>query len=138
MGHVSGSKVLASVVVLVAMVTGGAGCASAQDGGARQAAQRFYEAVTGKDSAAACGSLSVRTRAQLEKTEKASCRKVILRQDIPRVGTPTKVEVFGSMAKVTYPGEAAFLSRFAGGWRVVAAGCRPAVGQPYDCEIEGS
>lgn len=138
MAEVSGAKVLASVALLVAVVTGATGCGSARSDGAGEAAQGFYAALSHKDASAACADLALRTRSQLEKTEKSACAKTILTEDLPRVGAPTKVEVFGAMAKVTYRNESAFLSRYSGGWRIVAAGCKPAVGQPYDCQIEGS
>lgn len=127
-------RTLAAAAVL-ALVTG---CASTQDDGARRTAQEFHDAISGKDAPAACAALALRTRSQLEKNEKSACEQAILREDIPKVGEPSDVEVFGTMAKVTYPHESTFLSRFSGGWRVVAAGCTPAAGQPYDCQIEGS
>lgn len=129
------SRVL-GVVALLALA--GSGCASTQNDAAAGAAHRFYDALSHHDAAGACAMLGQATRSSLESQEKEPCAKAIGKEDIPHVGAGGSVETFGTMAKVTWPGESAFLSRFRTGWRVVAAGCKPQPARPYDCEIQGS
>jgi hypothetical protein len=41
-------------------------------------------------------------------------------------------------AQVRLDDDTVFLAAFPGGWRVVAAGCRPrGEAEPYDCAVEG-
>jgi hypothetical protein len=42
------------------------------------------------------------------------------------------------MAEVSFDGDTAFLTRMPGGWRVVAAGCRPRADDLYDCAVKGA
>ena len=48
-----------------------------------------------------------------------------------------RVSTFGTAAQVRWTGEATFLSRYGDRWLVVAAGCSPVPGEPYDCEVAG-
>ena len=45
--------------------------------------------------------------------------------------------VDGQWARVRLSDDTVFLGMFAGGWRVVAAGCTPRGERPYDCTVAG-
>ena len=113
------------------------GCAGAQDGAAQRAAQAFYTAVAAGDGAAACAALAAPTRAELEQSSGKPCEQAVLEEDVPEVGQPVDVQVFGTMAEVSYDGERAFLSRYSDGWRVVAAACTTDRADRYDCMVKG-
>jgi hypothetical protein len=44
---------------------------------------------------------------------------------------------FGTMAQVRFSGDVMFVSEFGNGWKVMAAGCSPVPGHPYDCTLQG-
>jgi hypothetical protein len=50
----------------------------------------------------------------------------------------SSVAVYGLQAEVILSGDTVFLSRFEDGWRVIAAGCTPQEGKPFDCLVKGS
>lgn len=112
-------------------------CAPAPDEGARAVAARFYAAYAGNDGAAACAQLAPRTRSDLEQSAGKPCEKAVLEEDVPDVDEPTKVQVFGTQAEISWAGETTFLARFEGGWKVMAAACTPQPAKPYDCTISG-
>ncbi|QES47254.1 hypothetical protein DEJ50_04825 [Streptomyces venezuelae] len=49
-----------------------------------------------------------------------------------------EAEAYGRQAIVRMAGDTLFLSLFTAGWKVVAAGCTPRPGRPYDCLIKGA
>ena len=128
------STIAAGVVLLLGALTG---CATGQEGEASATAAQFYRAVQDGDGAAACAVLAPRTKSELEKSAKKSCAQAILDDDIPAVDQPPGVEAFGTMAKLAYGSDTAFLVRFESGWRVMAAGCQDRPGRPYDCRLSG-
>ena len=113
------------------------GCAGAQDDAAERAAEAFYAAVAAGEGAAACAALAAPTREELEQSSGKPCEQAVLEEDVPEVGGPVDVQVFGVMAEVTYEADRAFLSRYADGWRVVAAACRTDRSGRYDCLVKG-
>jgi hypothetical protein len=127
------------VAVLTVLLAGGVlgGCSSAQDGAVRDLAGRFYAAVAADDGDSACDLLAPATRSELEQSAGRPCAQAVLNEDVPEVGEPAGIEVFGVMAQVRFAGETAFLTRFADGWRIVAAACTPTANR-YDCSIEGA
>jgi hypothetical protein len=96
--------------------------------------QRAYQS---DDGAQACTALAPKTKRELEKSAGKPCAQAVLEEDVPDVGEPQRVEVFGTMAQIRYGAGATFLARFQGGWKVMAAGCRPQHAKPYDCTIQG-
>jgi hypothetical protein len=126
-------------LLLVCLAT--AGCARSDDRAeATGVAERFFSAISAGDGAAACAQLSPETRKKLEQDEQKPCREAI---GGPRIepGALEGVEVFSTNAKADLAnGDSAFLSLTKAGWRLSAAGCKPAEGSPsdvpMDCEIE--
>ncbi|PWN03293.1 hypothetical protein DJ010_09260 [Nocardioides silvaticus] len=126
------------VAIGAALVAGMATSACAQSGDpAIDRAQHFYASVSHKDGAAACADLAPEARKALEQQEGKPCAEAILKQGLPDMVGEADVQVFGSMAQVTFPDETAFLSRYGDDWLLVAVGCEPATGdEPHDCSVE--
>lgn len=125
-----GSAVLAACLVL-------AGCGDSQDDAVDSAVRTFYAALTAGDGDGACAQLAPATRAELEQSSGSPCPAAVLAEGVPDVTEPREIEVFGTMAQVHFDREVTFLTRFADGWRVVAAACTP-VRSRYDCSIQGA
>src|SRR5690242_19166387 len=122
-------------VALVAL----AGCATAGGRGEAAAgvATRLLTAVQGKDGAAACALLAPDTASEVEQSGGKPCAEAILDEDLPGPGAVTGTAVYGQWAQVRIGGDTVFLAVFPGGWRVVAAGCKPRGDRPYNCEVQG-
>ena len=104
---------------------------------AQAAAADFYQAVEGGDSAVACSLLAPGTRRQLEQSVHAGCEVALPRVELPAAGAIDRSERFGLHAVVRFDSDTVFLAEYDGGWKVVAAGCTPRDGLPYDCDVEG-
>ena len=113
-----------------------AGCAAPADPGARSATELLSAALAAGDGSAACRELSAAARAQVASVTGRSCAEGVLER-LPDPGRARRAEVWGSQAQVRTSHDTVFLSHFAGGWKVVAAGCTPRPGQPYDCKVSG-
>jgi hypothetical protein len=104
---------------------------------ARLTASGLYAAVEAKRGAAACRRLGEAARKALEQQERRACPEAVVKLELsgPRV---LSVSVFETSAAARMAGgDTVFLDDTAGGWRVSAAGCRPAGRErPYDCELE--
>ncbi|MFJ9041759.1 hypothetical protein ACIRF8_34975 [Streptomyces sp. NPDC102406] len=72
------------------------------------------------------------------RSEKKPCADAIGTQDLSPAGPVRDVDVYGRQARAVLASDTLFLSRFPEGWKVVAAGCRPRAGQPYQCAVKGS
>lgn len=127
----------ASGVVLAGSAVLLSACGGAQDDPVRAAADAFYGAVTAGEGAAACDVLAPVTRSELEQSSGTTCAEAVLAEGVPSVGEPRRVEVFGTMAQISYAGEVAFLTRFDDEWRVLAAACTPTPIR-YDCSLQGA
>jgi hypothetical protein len=112
------------------------GCGSAQPG-ASSVATRFVEALDADDAGAACGFLAPATKSELEKSAGKPCPAALTEEDLPSAGPVEKTEAFGTMAQVRFAEDTMFLAEFQGGWKVMAAGCSPEPGHPYDCRLQG-
>ncbi|QJY44574.1 hypothetical protein [Pseudonocardia broussonetiae] len=118
---------LVAAAMLVAVAAGG--CASAQRPEVERVAGEF--AAAGPE--ARCALLAPAVVAVLDAQD--GCETGVAQvpagsSDV--VGT----EVWGDDAQVRLPGDTLFLTRTATGWKVVAAGCRPAAEGPYVCAVE--
>lgn len=116
-----------------------AGCGSVDErsDAAARAAERFVTAVGDGDGTAACALLAPGTLDEVEGTSGTSCAEAVTDQDLGEPGPATAVAVYGQWAKVQLGDQAVFLAMFPGGWRVVAAGCRPRGERPFACELDG-
>ncbi|MGC0336296.1 hypothetical protein [Streptomyces sp. SLBN-8D4] len=47
------------------------------------------------------------------------------------------MDLYGRQARIVLARDTLFLSLFPDGWKVVAAGCSPQPGRPYQCAIRG-
>jgi hypothetical protein len=127
---------LALVAIGVSLLAPGCGASDAD--GASAAAHRLYAAVNEDDGVTACEQLSDDTRKQLVSEERKPCPEAIL--DVELSGTRSiAASAYVTEAKVDLDGgDSVFLEETDEGWKVTAAGCRPAPGEetPYDCELE--
>lgn len=129
-------------LVLIAVVTAAglllASCGRDSDRAAvRSVAESFYAAVAQHDGGAACARLSADTRQALEQQESAPCPRAVAHLSLSGRRAHV-VRVFSTDAAVELVhGDTVFLQDTHQGWRIDAAGCRPAgQGEPADCEIE--
>ena len=113
------------------------GCSSQNEPAARGVAVAFSLALAADDGAAACRLLAPGTKAELEKSSGKACPPAIVEEDLPEPGAEEGSTSFGTMAKVTFAGDTVFVTEFMRGWRVMAAGCSPVPGYPYDCQLQG-
>jgi hypothetical protein len=123
-------------VVVAGAALSGCGAVSDREAAAAAAAERFVTAVADGDGAAACAALAPETVEDLEKSGDA-CAEAIVDEDLPEPGPVGATDVYGQWARVVMPDNTLFLAVFRDGWRVVAAGCRPAGERPYDCVVQG-
>lgn len=119
--------VLVAATALVAVAAGG--CASAQ----RPEVERVAGEFAAAGPAERCTLLAPAVVAVLDAQD--GCETGLAQvpagsSDV--VGT----EVWGDDAQVRLTGDTLFLTRTSAGWRVVAAGCRPAEEGPYACAVE--
>jgi hypothetical protein len=56
---------------------------------------------------------------------------------VPAAGAVENTDAFGTMAQVRFAQDTMFLAEFKDGWKVMAAGCAPEPGHPYDCQLQG-
>jgi hypothetical protein len=130
---------LTLAVLTAAVVATATGCGSVASRGeaASMVAQHLLDAVDRKDGAAACALLAPETAAEVVQSDQKDCAEAILDQNLPRPGAVTGEDVYGQWARVRLSDDTVFLAMFAGGWRVVAAGCTPRGDRPYDCTVQG-
>ncbi len=127
---------VAAAVVLLLLV-GGCGAGDVRRHEVEDVSATFHRSYTDKDAAAACAVLAPPTKSALEESAGKPCDTALLSEELPAVGSPERVEVFGTSAQIRYAGETTVLARYQGGWKVIAAGCSYRPHQPYDCTISG-
>jgi hypothetical protein len=133
-----GSRTVGRGLLLAFLVVSVGGCSlGPAEAGPRSAAQSFAVAWAQHDGAAVCALLAPDTRAAVAQSSKQPCAKGVLGEDLPRSGAVRGTRVWGRAAQVSFTGDTVFMSRFPGGWKVLAAGCKPRPGKPYDCQVEG-
>ncbi len=101
-------------------------------------AEAFYAALGEGDGAAACDLLTAATRSELEQSSGKACDQAIVEELADAHESGGNVRVYGVMAQGRGSEETIFLTRMPEGWRVLAAGCAPRAGDPYDCVVRGA
>jgi hypothetical protein len=122
---------------LLGLVLAACGSVGERRSDAETAAVGFERLLRADDQAGLCAALAPETRGELEESEQASCAKAIASQEIPLGGTAHRVDLYGRQARVVLDADTLFLSLFPDGWKVVAAGCTPRPGEPYQCMLQG-
>jgi len=121
-------------VATAAAVTG----CSGQQPAATSVATRFVRALGSSDGTAACRLLAPETESELVQSAGKPCPTALLEEKLPSRGTVRTTRTFGTMAQVRLRTDTLFLARFKSGWKVMAAGCKPAKPEhPYDCSLQG-
>lgn len=126
-----------TLTVLALATLGGCGGTGARDADASEASEFFERQLVAGHIGAACRALAPSTRSELEESEHKTCSEALAAEQLPEGGTVRNVDVYGRQALVQLEGDTLFLSQFAEGWKVVAAGCRPEPGKPYQCTVKG-
>ncbi|MFJ8633014.1 hypothetical protein [Streptomyces sp. NPDC093568] len=128
---------VAACVLLLVGVIGGCGTVSERRDDVRDTAAAFETALGKKAYADMCAVLAPGTVEELEQTADGPCAKALSEESPPSGGAVRRTDVYGNQARVVLAADVLFLSRFTGGWRVMAAGCRERPGEPYQCRIKG-
>lgn len=100
-------------------------------------AGEFAQALSAEKGQDACRLLAPETRSQLVQAAGEPCASAILEEELPEPGPVERSSSFGTMAEIAYAADTMFLTEFPGGWKVMAAGCAPVPGHPYDCRLQG-
>ncbi|TQK42660.1 hypothetical protein FBY35_4088 [Streptomyces sp. SLBN-118] len=126
-----------ALTVLALATLAGCGGTGPREAGASEASEHFERQLVAGRTGAACGALAPGTRMELEESEHKPCSEALAAEQLPEGGSVRKVDVYGRQALVVLEGDTLFLSQFADGWKVVAAGCRPEPDKPYQCTVKG-
>ncbi|MFF0001191.1 hypothetical protein [Streptomyces avermitilis] len=125
------------LVVWPVVLVAGCGSAGERSADVRRAVGRFENAVDQGDAAGMCAALAPGTAQELESSQKSRCVKIIGDEAVPAGGQIRSVDVYGHQARAVLARDTLFLSQFPGGWKVVAVGCTPQPGKPYECAVKG-
>jgi hypothetical protein len=128
---------LLAALSLCAVALSGCGATRGPQDAAAAAATRFAADVSHHDGAAACGLLGEAPRTELEKSAGKPCAEAITAENLPGLGRIANVGTWGEQAQVRGSSDTVFLSHLTGHWLVMAAGCTPRPGDPYDCIVTG-
>ncbi|WP_433221762.1 hypothetical protein ACQP00_21580 [Dactylosporangium sp. CS-047395] len=132
-------SVAAAAGVSVALLVAGCATSVPRRDAVADAAVRLLTAVQDRDGGTACALLAPDTAVAVQQAAgDAVCADAILQEDLPGPGAVQHVGVYGQWAEVVFDDDTVFLAALPGGWRVVAAGCRPRGERPYDCVGRGA
>jgi hypothetical protein len=121
-----------SCLALAATVT--CGCGIATETAPAVTATRFYQAVQSGDGVRACGLLAPKAAESLQ-SQPGQCARAVLGFGL-RGGAVRHTAAWGDEAQVRLADDTVFLHRYAKGWLIRGAGCRPDPPGPYDCDVE--
>ncbi|MFD6470226.1 hypothetical protein [Streptomyces goshikiensis] len=130
--------VLTLLAAAAVAVLCGCGAPAPRLDAARQAGAAFEQALADAAYPRACALLAPQTRQQLEDDERKPCGPALQGQDLPTAGEVQGTQLYGRQALLRLRKDTLFLSQFDDGWKVVAAGCTPKAGKPYQCSLRGS
>ncbi|MGW6536479.1 hypothetical protein ACWGDD_11735 [Streptomyces sp. NPDC055011] len=125
-----GQRRQAALLAAAVVVLCGCGVSQPRLDGARRAAAGFEESLARADYAGACAQLAPQSRRQLEEDAARPCGQALAGEELPDGGAVRATQVYGRQALLHLERDTLFLSQFAGGWKVVAAGCEPGRGAP--------
>jgi hypothetical protein len=126
-------RTVAGAALATALVTG----CSPSPAPSAAIGNRFYGAIGASDWAVACMLLAPDTKAELEQSAGKACAAALAEESLPDPGPAGRSVQYGTMTQVRYRQDTVFLARFPSGWKVMAAGCSPVAGHPYDCRLQG-
>lgn len=126
-----------AVVLVLAVAAGGCGAVSERRDDVRAATAAFEEALGEGAYARVCERLAPATVEELEQSAGVPCARALGEEPPEPGGAVRTVDVYGNQARAVLAEDTLFLSHFSTGWKVVAAGCTPRPGTPYQCEIKG-
>ena len=135
------TKRLTGTVMLLALLgpaLGACGTAGDRSSDVAGAAAAFERMLRAHDGSGLCAALAPETRSAVEESEKKDCAQAITAEELPMGGATRHVDVYGRQARAVMASDTLFLSQFPDGWKVVAAGCTPQSGRPYQCTVEGA
>ncbi|WP_307787456.1 hypothetical protein [Streptomyces musisoli] len=121
------------------LAVGGCGAPGPRQADALSAARNFQTALRESGFGRACALLAPETRQEVA-SDADDCAKGLAQEHLPFASGDTAdavAEVYGRQAMVRLSGDTLFLSQFAAGWKVVAAGCTPRPDLPFDCKVKG-
>ncbi|MFF5482134.1 hypothetical protein ACFY5C_33115 [Streptomyces sp. NPDC012935] len=128
---------VAVCVLLTVGGVGGCGTVAERRDDVRNATAAFQAALGAQAYDRACALLAPGTLEELEQSAGSPCAQA-LRAKRPTPGSAVRrTDVYGNQARAVLAADTLFLSHFAAGWRVVAAGCEQRPQEPYQCRIKG-
>ncbi|UIX32384.1 hypothetical protein [Streptomyces sp. GQFP] len=125
-------------VLLAAGALGGCGTVAERRDDVRDTTAAFERALAERAYDRVCAVLAPATVEELEQSAGGPCATAVGEESLRPGGAVRRTDVYGDQARAVLASDTLFLSRFASGWKVVAAGCEPRPqGQPYRCRIKG-
>ncbi|MFF7533293.1 hypothetical protein ACIP6Q_29380 [Streptomyces bobili] len=126
-----------AVALVLAVAVSGCGAVSERRDDVRAATVAFEKALGERDYARMCEDLAPATAEEVEQSAGAPCAQALGEESLKPGGAVRVVDVYGNQARAVLADDTLFLSHFSAGWKIVAAGCTPRPGTPYQCQIKG-
>ncbi|MGV9454583.1 hypothetical protein [Streptomyces sp. NPDC003635] len=123
--------------MLAVGVLGGCGTVTERRDDVHTAATTFEKAIDDGAYDRVCALLAPATVEELEESAGSPCATAVSQDSPPPGGPVQRTDLYGNQARVVLSSDTLFLSRFAAGWKVVAADCAPQPNEPYRCRIKG-
>ena len=123
---------VAVAVLVVAGGVGGCGTVAERRDDVRDTTAVFEQALVEGAYDRVCAVLAPATVEELEQSAGSPCAKAVSEESLTPGGAPRRTDVYGNQARAVLSSDTLFLSRFTSGWKVVAAGCEPRPGEPWE------